>query len=234
MTNRQLLLIFAAGLMIMLFAVAPLSAALSWAGAPVTASRIVGSLWSGRLEDAAIGDLPLGTVKARLEILPLLTGAARLEAEASGGAFVGKGRLVSAGRRRGADRVTGMVALDRLGFAGLADGALKLTDVVMLFGNGRCIKAAGKGAAQVGGSGLIARPIALAGVPACIDGRWVLPMAGEAQGLRVEARFSLAGDGVWRTELILIPTDPAMGQALAASGFTQDGDRWRRTLEGRR
>ncbi|MBI1406998.1 MAG: hypothetical protein GC145_12830 [Caulobacter sp.] len=233
MSDRRLLLIFAAGLAVMLIALIPLSAVLAWSRAPVTATRVEGTLWSGRLTGAAIGALPLGQVRSRMEILPLLTGAARLEGEARGGAFTGKGRLISGGGKRGADRVSGMIALDQLGFAGLPSGALKLTGVSLLFDRGRCIKAGGKAAAQVGGSGLLPQPVALSGTPACIDGRWVLPMAGEAQGLRIESQFSLAGDGGWRSDLILIPTDPTMAQALGAAGFTQDGDRWRRTVEGR-
>ncbi|MBX3479205.1 MAG: type II secretion system protein N [Caulobacter sp.] len=233
MTSRRLLLIFAAGLVVMLIMLIPLSAVLAWSRAPVTAARVEGTLWSGRLSGASIGALPLGQVRSRMEILPLLSGTARLESEARGAAFTGKGRLISGGARRGADKVSGMVALDQLGFSGLPDGALKLTGVSLLFDGARCIRAGGKATAEVGGSGLLPQPVALSGAPACIDGRWVLPMAGEAQGLRIESRFSLAADGAWRSVLILIPTDPAMGQALGAAGFTQDGDRWRRTVEGR-
>lgn len=233
MSDRRLLLIFAAGLVAMLIALIPLSAVLVWSQAPVSATRIEGTLWSGRLTGASVGALPLGKLRSRVEILPLLTGSARLDGQAQGGAFTGKGQLLSGGRQRGADRVSGMIALDQLGFTGLPDGVLKLTDVSLLFDRDRCIKAGGKASAQVGGSGLLPQPVALSGTPACIDGRWVLPMAGEAQGLRIESQFSLAGDGGWRSDLILIPTDPAMGQALGAAGFNQDGDRWRRTVEGR-
>lgn len=233
MRTPQLLILFLAGFLLALLAFAPLSLALGAAKGRLTAERAEGTLWSGRLTGAQLSGLPLGVVKTRTQILPLLSGAVRLEAQARGGAFTGRGRLLAGGARTGADQVTGVLALDRLGFAGPVNGALKLDGAAAVFQRGQCRQAGGKASAQLGGTGLIAQPISLTGAPVCRAGRWVLPMAGEARGLRVEAHLSLAADGAWRSDLILIPTDPALGQALAAAGFTQDGDRWRRSSEGR-
>ncbi|WGM37653.1 type II secretion system protein N [Caulobacter sp. NIBR1757] len=233
MRTPRLLILFVAAFLLAMIAFAPLSLALGAAKGRLTADRVEGTLWAGRLTGARLAGLPLGTVKTRTQILPLLTGAVRLRAEARGGAFAGQGLLLAAGSRTGADEVSGLLALDRLGFAGPVSGALKLDKAAAVFQRGQCRQAAGKATAQLGGTGLLAQPVTLAGAPVCSAGRWVLPMAGEAQGLRIEARISLDGDGAWRSELILIPTDPAMGQALAAAGFTQDGDRWRRATEGR-
>jgi general secretion pathway protein N len=233
MRTPQLLILFLVGFLLALVACAPLSMVLGAAKGRLTAEKVEGTLWSGRLTGARLSGLPLGAVKTGTQILPLLTGAVRLETEARGGAFTGKGRLLAAGGRTGADQVTGLLALDRLGFAGPVGGTLKLEKVAAVFQRGQCRQAAGKATAQLGGTGPITQPVTLTGAPVCSAGRWVLPMAGEAQGLRIEAQLSLAGDGAWRSELILIPTDPALGQALTAAGFTQDGDRWRRASEGR-
>lgn len=233
MRTSQLLILGLAAFLLALLAFAPLSLALTAAKGRLTAERAEGTLWSGRLTGARLSGLPLGAVKTRTQVLPLLTGAIRLEADARGGAFTGKGRLLAAGARTGADQVTGLLVLDRLGFAGPINGTLRLEKVTAVFQRGQCRQASGRAAAQLGGAGPIAQPVTLTGSPVCSAGRWVLPMAGEAQGLRVEGRLSLAGDGAWRSQLILIPTDPAIGQALTAAGFTQEGDRWRRVSEGR-
>ncbi len=233
MSTPRLLILFLTVFVLAMIACAPLSLALGWSKGRLAADKVEGTLWSGRLTGAQLAGLPLGAVKTRTQILPLLTGAVRLDADARGGTFTGKGRILAAGKRTGADQVTGLLALDRLGFAGPVNGALKLDKVAAVFERGQCRQAAGKAVAQLGGAGLIAQPVTLSGAPVCSAGRWVLPMAGEAQGLRIEAQLTLVGDGAWRSELILIPTDPALGQALTASGFTQDGDRWRRASEGR-
>lgn len=233
MRTPRLLILFLAVFLVALIVRAPLSLALGAAKGRLTAETAHGTLWSGRLTGASLAGLTLGAVKTRTEILPLLNGSVRLRAEARGGAFTGKGRLLVAGSRTGADEVSGLLALDRLGFTGPIDGALRLEKAAAVFQRGQCRQAGGKAVAQLGGSGLIAQPVTLTGAPVCSAGRWVLPMAGEAQGLRIEASISLAADGGWRSDLILIPTDPALGQALTAAGFTQDGDRWRRVSEGR-
>ena len=233
MRTSRLVILFAAALLLALLATAPISLALGAAKGRLTAERSEGALWSGRLSGAQLSSLPLGEVKTRTQLLPLLTGAVRLEASARGGAFTGKGRLLAAGSRTGADQIIGILALDRLGFAGPVNGTLKLEKVAAVFQRGQCRQAAGKATAQIGGSGPISQPVTLTGAPVCSAGRWVLPMAVEGQGLRIEAQVSLAGDGAWRSDLVLIPTDPAVGPALAAAGFTQDGDRWRRSSEGR-
>lgn len=233
MRTPQLLILFVAAFAIALILGAPLSLALGAAKGRLTAGKAEGTLWSGRLTDARLAGLPLGDVKTRTQILPLLTGAVRLEADARGAAFTGRGLLLAAGARTGADQVNGVLALDRLGFAGPVSGALKLEKVTGVFQRGQCRQAGGKAIAQLGGTGPLPQPVTLTGTPVCSAGRWVLPLAGEGQGLRIEALISLAGDGGWRSELIFIPTDPAIGQTLAAAGFTQDGDRWRRAAEGR-
>lgn len=233
MKSRSLLILFVAALLIALVVRAPLTLAFGAAKGRLSAEQVEGTVWSGRLTGANLSGLPLGEVKTRTQILPLLTGSVRLEAQARGAAFTGKGRLLTAGSHTGANQVTGLLALERLGFSGPVSGGLKLDRVDAVFQRGQCRKAAGKATAQLGGTGPLTQPVTLTGSPVCSAGRWALPMAGEAQGLRIEALISLGGDGGWRSELILIPTDPALGQVLAAAGFTQDGDRWRRTAEGR-
>ena len=229
MSTSRLLIVFVAAFLVMLVACVPLGAVLSWSGLPLTAQRVEGTLWAGRLTGAAVAGQPVGTVRTRLEVLPLFGGVVRLRTEAKG-PFTGKARLIAAGARQGADQVTGVVALDRIG---LPNASIRLDNVTAAFERRRCLRAAGKARAQVGGSGFLPQPVELTGAPACIEGRWTLPLAGETQGTRVEVQLGLLPDGAWRSEVILIPTDPALGQALAASGFTQDGDRWRRVSEGR-
>ncbi len=67
--------------LILIVATFPMRLALAWSGAAdagVTAREIRGSVWSGELIDARLGALPLGTLRASLSPLALLTGRTEL------------------------------------------------------------------------------------------------------------------------------------------------------------
>jgi general secretion pathway protein N len=64
--------------LIALVAVLPLRLALSLIDSPVSARTASGTIWSGRLSDARVGDVSLGTLDVGLEPLALLSGQARL------------------------------------------------------------------------------------------------------------------------------------------------------------
>lgn len=234
MTRSRLIILFVAAFLLALPVFAPLSMVMQMAApsGALSAKSVTGSVWRGRISGAVVGGLTLGDIKTRLQVLPLLTGGLKLETTARGGAFAGTAVLVRSGRTQGVEDVAGMVSLDQVGLGVLAQGGLKLQGVTALFDRDRCAKAGGKATTQVGGSGLIPQPVDLSGQAVCQDGQWFLPLSGDAQGLRIEANITVAANGGWRTELILIPTDPALAQGLAESGFTQDGERWRRVLEG--
>ena len=59
-------------------ALIPLRVATSWIGGPLAAREATGSIWLGMLKEAQFGPVPLGDVQARLNVLPLLLGRARL------------------------------------------------------------------------------------------------------------------------------------------------------------
>ena len=86
---------FLAALALALLVLLPLRMAAGWfemGGRGLAAREAEGSLWFGRLREARFGPVLLGDVDARLNVLPLFLGRARLslhrDAEA-GGAFDG-------------------------------------------------------------------------------------------------------------------------------------------------
>jgi len=74
---------------LLLAATLPLRMALDWAGADrfLSASRVEGTVWNGRLMDAQARGLPLGDVSLALDIPSLFTGrlALRYAADGAGG-----------------------------------------------------------------------------------------------------------------------------------------------------
>ena len=108
-----LLLIVLLGLLLFL----PMRVALGLSGLErlgVAARDVRGTVWSGRIDQLMLGDMPMGSVRAGLSPLALLTGRARfniartkgLADDISGALTVGFGRI-------GVDDVTGAVPLGR-------------------------------------------------------------------------------------------------------------------------
>ena len=102
--------LFLAALAFALVALLPLRVAAGWFGLDgrgLSAREASGSLWSGALKEARFGPVPLGDVRARLELLPLLLGRARLRLsrdEAQGRLDGAVTRVAPRLRRRGSDR----------------------------------------------------------------------------------------------------------------------------------
>lgn len=235
MSPLKLAAIFAAAFVLCLGLFTPLSALFAWSAPAraVSAGKVEGGLLGGTLTDLRLGGLLIDEARVSVDPLALLTGALRLDARAKGG-FTGRARLIRQGRRMGIEAAEGRLPLSALGLAGggLA-GEASLRDVSAQFGQGRCLKAGGRIEARIGATRALPRPMTLAGTPVCRGADWVLPLAGQAEGLRAEGEVVLNISGGWKSRIDLIPADPALGAGLAASGFTQDGDRWRRISEGR-
>jgi general secretion pathway protein N len=73
-------------LFLLLAATLPLRLALGWAGADrfVSAARVEGTVWNGRLQDAQLRGLSLGDISLGLDIPALLTGRLALNYAADG------------------------------------------------------------------------------------------------------------------------------------------------------
>ena len=226
-------LIFA---LLLIMATFPMRLALGWSGAAdagVTARAVRGSVWSGDLVDARLGALPLGTVRASLSPLALVSGRVELafaRADERLGALTGR---LHGSHPRGVSDVQGvtmlagglgMIPVDTVRF----DGATLRFD-----GAGKCVQAGGR--IQIS----IAAPIAgldlsrgLSGPLSCANGRAQAALASQS-GME-KLTLSFGGKGAYRARLAInVDRDPAMAAALAAMGFRAGPGGFALTTTGR-
>lgn len=225
---------FLAALAVALIVLLPLRVAAGWfdmGGKGLAAREAEGSLWFGRLREARFGPVALGDVDARLNILPLFLGRARLslhrDADA-GGAL--DGALLVTRHSFGLEDVTGELRTDSL-FGPLPIGTLALTDLSVRFENDRCENAEGEVRAGLSGevAGL-AMPSSLSGAVRCQDGALLLPLAGQS-GIE-QLNISVQANGRWRAEAVVRATDPVTIQRLAGAGFVPGPNGYVRRIEG--
>jgi general secretion pathway protein N len=212
----------------------PLRVAAGWFalnGRGLAAREAAGSLWLGTLKEAQFGAAPLGDVHARLNLLPLFLGRARLSLwrDEADGRFEG---AISVSRHSfGLDDLTGQLRVGAL-FAPLPLATLDLVDVTAHFEGGVCDFAEGEVRAGLAGEvGGILLPGGLRGTARCAEGALLLPLASQSGMEQANLRF--AADGRWRIDLLIRPTDPAAIARLAAAGFSAGpGGAYVRRLDG--
>jgi general secretion pathway protein N len=225
---------FVAVLAFALIALLPLRVAAGWFGLNgrgLAAREAEGSLWLGTFKEAQFGAVPLGDIKARLNLLPLLLGRARLSLwrDEADGRFEG---AISVSRHSfGLDDLTGQLRVGAL-FAPLPVATLDLADVTAHFESGVCDYAEGEVRAGLGGDvGGILLPSGLRGTARCAEGALLLPLASQSGLEQLNLRF--AADGRWRIDLLVRPTDPAAVARLTAAGFgAGPGGTYLRRLDG--
>jgi len=225
---------FVATLAVALIVLLPLRVAAGWfdmGGKGLAARAVEGSLWMGHLREAQFGPVQLGDVDARLNVLPLLLGRARLSLhrdEAAGGAL--DGALLVTRHRFGIEDMTGQFRTGTL-FGPLPITMLDLSEVSVNFEDGRCESAEGQIRAtlsgEVAGLGL---PTSLSGAVRCQNGAAALSLTGQSGAEQVN--FSVEGNGHWRADVVLRPTDPATIQRLTAAGFAPGAGGYVRRIDG--
>lgn len=208
--------------LVLLVATFPMRLALGWAGASdvgVSARAVRGSVWSAELVDAHLGALPLGTLRASLSPLALLTGETELAFERSDdrlGALAGR---LHGSDPRGLSDVNGTSAMAG-GLGAIPVDTIHFEGATARFDNaGRCVRANGRVRLMV------AAPIAgldlsrgLSGPFRCAGGRAEAALASQSGMERLTLSFD--GKGVWRARLAInVDRDPTMAAALAAMGF---------------
>ena len=222
---------FLAAFAFSLVALIPLSVAIGWFGVSGLAAReATGSLWLGMLKEAQLGPVPLGDVRARLNMLPLLLGRARLSlaSDAPDGHF--EGALSVSRHSFGIEDMTGSFRTGAL-FAPVPITALMLDDVTAHFANGQCESAEGRVRATAAGemAGLPV-PAGLAGNLRCAEGALLVPLASQSGAGQVN--LSIRADGSYRLDLVLRQADPTLVARLAAAGFQPSTEGWTRRIEG--
>lgn len=212
-------------------ALVPLRVAVAWFGVEGLAAReATGSIWLGMLKEAQLGPVPLGDVRARLNMMPLLLGRARLSLSRgeTDGHFEG---AVSVSRHSfGVEGMTGQFRTGSL-FAPVPVSALDLDDVSVHFGSGQCESAGGRVRATASGeiAGL-PLPGGLAGDVRCAEGALLLPLASQA-GIG-QLNLSIRADGGYRIDLIVRQADAMLVPRLTAAGFQPSTEGYSRRIEG--
>jgi general secretion pathway protein N len=221
---------FAAAFAFALVALIPLRVALGWIGGGLAAREATGSIWLGILKEAQFGPMPLGDLEARLDVLPLLLGRARLSLsrEAGGGRF--EGAVTVSRHAFGLDDVSGRLATGPL-FAPLPLAAMDLDDVSVHFADGLCESAEGQVRATLAGElAGVALPAAMLGTVRCAEGALLVPLASQS-GMEL-LNLAIRADGRYRIELVIRQTDPGMAPRLAAAGFRPSAAGYTRRIDG--
>ena len=225
---------FLTALTVALIVLLPLRTVAGWfdmGGRGLAAREAEGSLWFGHLREAQFGPVQLGDVEARLNLLPLFLGRARLSLHRdadSGGPL--DGAVLVSRHRFGIEDLTGQIRTGSL-FGPLPIATLDLTDVSVHFEDDQCESAEGQVRAGLSGevAGL-ALPAGLSGAVRCQDGAAMLPLTGQS-GME-QLNISIAASGRWRADLVVRPTDPVTIQRLTAAGFVPGAAGYVRRIDG--
>lgn len=225
-----LLLVFAIALLLFL----PLRIALGAAGLErmgAAARGVSGTIWSGQIDQLMFGAIPMGSVRAGLSPVALLTARARFDiarkrgqADDLEGAFtVGFGRI-------GIDDVTGAVPLGRA-FAPLPLGSFQMEDVTAWFAGDRCGHAEGRVRARLAGQfpGLNLAQ-GLSGVATCDGDALLIPLMSQSGLEKISLRIWRSGR--YSADMAIETADPTLAQALGLAGFSAVGGAQRLKVEG--
>ncbi len=230
---RLLLLgcVFVIALLGFLAATMPLGAAVRWAGlddSRLTFEQAEGTVWKGRLTNAAYGATRLGDIDLAMRPFGLLTGRAVVDWTFVGQGVSGRGTaargfdgtvfledMILEGRLDRLPTITPMagrfdVALDTLRFGKTGCGAVKgslRADPKILYGKGRQWT-----------------PPAMSGHPTCTDGVLAWPVSGQEGREAVLLTASLRPDLSYDLDLAIKTQDQAAQSAMTLIGFkARDG-----------
>lgn len=236
MSGRRLAALFAAIFALALVVMIPLSFALSAMDAArlgLSATRVSGSIWRGRLSQARLHRLALGDVGVRLDPLGLVLGVGRFHVTLTG-RLQGRGVLDLRDGGAGVSRVRlsapADVLVDGLPFRGV----IRLEDFEARFKSGACQRAGGRIHLErlSLGAGTLLPDLSLSGVARCRNKVLVAPLAGRAAGLEIEAELQAFGNGRYILLTRVRTTNPALEAAMGLAGFERNLDGFNRRDEG--
>lgn len=214
-----------------LIALLPLRLGLDWFGLGergFAAREATGSVWLGAVEEAQLGTVALGDLGTSLQTLPLLAGQARLEVRGLDGRRF-EGVFASSRHGFGVDDVSAELSL--AGALGpLPIATLDVGDLGVRFERGQCRQAEGRVRAALSGNIAGMALPALSGAARCDAGLLLLPLVSQSGTERLELR--IGGDGRYRAELRVRPSQPGLAGALTAAGFAPAGDAYALRLSG--
>ncbi len=229
--GRWLAGLFALVAVLVLLASVPLRLVLGEraAAAGLSAERVSGTVWSGALTAASFQRLALGDVRVGLNPLALLIGRVRLG--------------FSSAKARGALRLTPQgVAFQGVDFTAPATvlapglplaGVAELSDFDLDLIGGGCRSAGGQvRLSELALDGVPLPGLVLSGTPVCADEAVRLPLAGQAQGVDVQADLVARPSGTYQLTTTLRTTRPELDPLLTAAGYVRGLDGYSRTQTG--
>ena len=219
MSRRTIGIVAALGFFLALIAMFPLRVAFAMAGdLPLTARAIQGSIWSGRLIDATLDGIPVGSFETRLRPAHLLQGNISVDLASLGGERTTATLYAGFGGRG----VKGLeTSLSTLGaFAPLPLDSLSMRDVSLAFKGANCADASGQVRINlVPKVGPVSLGQTLIGGLRC-DGNAVgLNLSSQSGFEKLSLRFM--PDGQYSSRLTLKPQAEADRLALMAAGFSE-------------
>ena len=198
----------------------------------LSASAASGTIWSGRLHQARIGGLDLGTLDVGLRPLRLLMGRFDLGIERAADALHGplSGTIGSGIGGTSVEELTGTVTV-------AGQGVIPVESVEF---TGFSARMDSDGCASAGGQLRVRPSLAVAGLDLrnglsglarCANGLLVLALAGQSGLERLDVR--VRRDRRYDARLSIRADTPDMARALAAAGFAPAGDGFGVELSGR-
>lgn len=205
--------------------------ALGLGQAGLAVREVQGSVWNGRLLESHFGGAALGDLDARLNLLPLLAGRARVDLRRPGEGTAALAGAVSVTRHTlGVDDMTARLPTAAT-FAPIPVVALDLNDVSVRFREGGCERAEGLVRAELRGDGTgLSLPGGLSGTARCDGANLLLPLASQSGMERLMLRVDRGGG--YTADLTVRPADPATQRALQAMGFAAAGDGLKLSVAG--
>ena len=218
--NRKVIGITAAlGFLFALVAMLPLRVALAMAGdVPLTAKAIQGSIWSGRLIDAKLDGIPVGSFQVGLKPAHLLQGRMALDLASLGGERT-TATLYAGFGGRGIKKLETSLSTPGA-FAPLPLDSLTMRDVSLAFKGSNCSEATGQVRINlVPKIGPVGLGQTLIGSLRC-DGNAVgLNLSSQSGFEKLSLRFM--PDGQYSSRLTIKPQAEADRLALLAAGFRE-------------
>lgn len=198
----------------------------------LTARQVGGSIWAGRMEQARMGGVDLGTIDVGLKPLPLLLGRARFGfARAPGGGPEPLSGAIDIGPgRRVIDGLSGSVLAGD--WSELPIEKVTFDQLSAHFSDGQCRAASGRVqvtlAVRIAGIDL---RNGLSGEARCEGRALLIPLIGQSGMERMT--LTINGDGGYAARFGVNATDPITAAALSAAGFTATAEGYYRTVRGR-
>lgn len=201
-------------------------------GDGINARQVRGSIWSGQIYDAMLGELHIGDVTVGLSPLDLAMARLRLDIRREGGVMGDlRGAWIKGFNQNGVADVTGVIAASDI-FGALPVSGLEMDGVTAVFSGALCARASGKLRLRLNGDiAGIALSQGLSGAAVCDGDAVQFPLASQTglEGLTLRVRR----DGSYDAQVLVRGGRDMNVAALQASGFSPRGEDYVLSLKGR-